>query len=113
MIETSLRSQIGDPDGRLLSAYELSRRFPWQALTMVKLPPLDKGMTNSRNFSPYLIVNNSVLYWTLGNNLMEQERFELPLATLGLPKEAIQLASLTLRVRPGWLVLAPPEAAFG
>ena len=112
LIDTSLRSQISDPDGRLLSAYELSRRFPWQALTMVKLPPLDKGVNDNKNFSPYLNVNNSVLYWTRGNNLIEQERFELPLAKLGLPKEAIQLASLTLGVRPGWLVLAPPEAAF-
>jgi hypothetical protein len=56
--------------------------------------------------------NNGIIYWTRGINFQQQDAFEEPLRRLGLRRELVQTASLALGVRPGWLVLAPPEAAF-
>jgi hypothetical protein len=112
-IDTSHRVQIAEANGDLVSAWSRRNRAPWQSLTFVDLPPL----SSSNNFrqpgpSPFTGTNNAILYWTNGINLLEQERFEEPLRRVGLPREAVQLVSLLLGVRPGWTVLAPPEAAF-
>ncbi len=112
-IDTSSRVQISNQDGLLLNAFERSTRFPWRQLTFVDLPPFTIHQGQNLQFSPaYQANTNGVLYWTRGVNLLEQERFEEPLRKFGLPREVIQAVSLTLGVRPGWIVVAPAEAAF-
>jgi hypothetical protein len=112
-IDTSNRIQMSGWDGLLLNAFERSTRFPWRQLTFVDLLPFTTNQEKNGQFSPgYQANTNGVLYWTRGVNLLEQERFEEPFRKFGLPREVIQAVSLTLGVRPGWIVVAPAEAAF-
>jgi hypothetical protein len=112
-IDTSNRVQVGNEDGHLLSASRVSNRLPWRRLTFIDLPPFeDKKSRPGFTYVGYFTSSNSVLYWTRGLNFQEQENFEAPFRKLGLPKEVVQLASLQIGVLPGWIVLAPGEAAF-
>lgn len=112
-IDTSNRVQMSNEDGELLSAWRGSMRFPWRRLTFVDLPPFAKNQElNGQTFAGYQSSSNGVLYWTRGVNFQQQELLEAPLRQLGLPLEVIQAVSLTLGVRPGWIVVAPGEAAF-
>jgi len=104
---------MSNQDGVLLNAWERSKRFPWRQLTFVDIPPFSTSQEgNGRNFPGYQTSSNGVLYWTRGVNFQEQERFEAPFRKIGLPREVIQAVSLTVGVRPGWIVVAPGEAAF-
>jgi len=113
-IDTSKRVQIANWDGRLVSAYQRRVRLPWTSLRFVDLPPMTtkKDVEPASGFVGYLATSNSILFWTRGVNFQQQEALEAPLRRLGLPREFVQMLSLSLGVRPGWLVLAPPEAAF-
>jgi len=112
-IDTSNRVQMSNQDGLLLNAFERSTRFPWRQLKFVDLPPFTINQERSgQAYFGYQANNNGVLYWTRGVNFQEQERFDAPLRRLGLPREVIQAVSLTLGVRPGWILVAPGEAAF-
>lgn len=112
-IDTTNRVQMSNKDGVLLSAWERTSRFPWRQLTFVDLPPFSTHpQKNGKNFPAYKAFSNGVLYWTRGLNFQEQERLEAPLRKFGLPREVIQVVSLTLGVRPGWIVVAPSEVAF-
>jgi hypothetical protein len=112
-IDTSNRVQITDPHGELISAWRRRARLPWQGLQFVKLPPIKQNETNTvSDSSAFQVNNNGIIYWTRGINFQQQDAFEEPLRRLGLRRELVQTASLALGVRPGWLVLAPPEAAF-
>lgn len=112
-IDTSNRIQVSNDRGNLLSAMRFSNRFPWRRLYLVNLPPFEgKSLKFGLGYEAYLATANSVLFWTTGSNFQEQENFETPLRKLGLPKQVSQLASLQAGIRPGWIVLAPAEAAF-
>ena len=112
-LDTSNRVQVADGDGQLLSAYQLRSRFPWRALRFIDLPPFSRDPKASGDqFVGYLSSANSILFWSKGQNILQIEAFEAPLRRIGLPKELVQAGSLGLGVRPGWLVLASPEAAF-
>ena len=112
-IDTSNRVQIADTNGLLVSAYQRRLRLPWRELHFVDLPPVvPAGSDSNSAFSGYFASNNSILYWTKGINLQQQEQFEAPLRQFGVPREVVQAISLSLGIRPGWFVLAAPEAAF-
>jgi hypothetical protein len=112
-IDTSNRVQISDKNGALVSAWGRRTRFPWSALHFVDLPPFQPAIQESQaNYSGYLANNNGILYWTKGGNLQQQELFEARFRRRNIPREFIQLLSLSIGIRPGWLVLAPSEAAF-
>jgi hypothetical protein len=112
-IDTSNRMHVSNDRGNLLSAMRFGNRFPWRRLYLVNLPPFEgKDLKSGMTFEAYLATANSVLFWTKGLNFQEQENFESPLRQLGLPKEVFQFASLQAGIRPGWIVLAPAEAAF-
>ena len=110
-LDTSNRVQAADGEGQLLSAYRLRTRFPWAALRFIDLPPVSREPKASGNqFAGYLGSANSILFWSKGMNILQIEAFEAPLRRIGLPKELVQVSSLGLGARPGWLVLA---AALG
>lgn len=112
-LDTSNRVQVANEEGQLLSAYQIRTRFPWRPLRLIYLPPFSRDpKANVDQFEGYLNSSNSILYWSKGQNILQIEAFEAPLRRIGLPKELVQLSSLGLGVRPGWLVLASPEAAF-
>ena len=112
-LDTSNRVQVADGEGQLLSAYQIRSRFPWRALRFIDLPPFSRDPKASGDqFVGYLSSANSILFWSKGQNILQIEAFEGPLRRIGLPKELVQASSLGLGVRPGWLVLASPEAAF-
>lgn len=103
--------QVANEEGQLLSAYQIRTRFPWRSLRLIYLPPFSRDpKANVDQFEGYLNSSNSILYWSKGENILQIEAFEAPLRRIGLPKELVQLSSLGLGVRPGWLVLA---AALG
>ena len=104
-IDTSSRIQISEADGELASA--------WRSLKLVSLPPqAASGLESMARNPAFMSKSNTVLYWTNGTNLQQQEQFEAPLRQVGLPREIVQGVSLTLGIRPGWTVLAADEAAF-
>lgn len=112
-IDTSLRVQFSNEDGQLKSAWQRSARFPWRRINLVDLPPFAKIQKfDKSDFEPYVSASNAVLFWTRGLNFLQQENFEAPLRHVGMPREVIQLASLSLGVRPGWILVAPAEVAF-
>jgi hypothetical protein len=112
-IDTSNRVQINHANGSLVSAWQRRIRLPWRELNFVDLPPVAQASSDSiSTFRGYLATYNSVLYWTKGINLQQVEQFEAPLRQFGIPRELVQAISLSLGIRPGWFVLAPPEAAF-
>ena len=111
-IDPSFRSQSADANGGLQSAYEIRSHSQALPLHIVDVPPFDNRTFSSAKYSGYLARNNSILYWTRGINLIETEHFEEPLRRLGLPKGMVQMISLALGIRPGYLVLAPAEAAY-
>lgn len=53
-----------------------------------------------------------MLFWTRGLNLLQQENFEAPLSHLVMPREVIQLASLSLGAKPGLILAGPTAGAF-
>jgi hypothetical protein len=112
-IDTSNRVQLSNEDGELLSSWLGSNRFPWRRLTLVDLPPFAQNKRQiGRSFAGYLVASNAVLSWSRGLNFQQQENLEAPMRQLGLPREVVQTVSLTLGVRPGWIVVAPGEVAF-
>jgi len=112
-LDTSNRVQVENSEGQLVSAYTLRNRFPWRALRFIDLPPFSRDPKASGNqFPGYMSSWNSILFWSKGQNILQIEAFEGPLRRIGLPRELVQASSLALGVRPGWLVLAQPEAAF-
>lgn len=112
-IDTSTRIQISETDGELVSAWRLRQGSRWRSLTLVRLPPkAASGLESMASNPAFTGRSNSVLYWTNGTYLQQQEQFEAPLRQVGLPREIVQGVSLTLGIRPGWTVLATEEAAF-
>jgi hypothetical protein len=112
-IDTSNRIQISEADGELKSAWGLRSRESWRGLKLVRLQPKAAlGLESMTSNTAFTGRTNSVLYWTNGTNLQQQEQFEAPLRQLGLTREFVQGVSLTLGIRPGWTVLAAEEAAF-
>jgi hypothetical protein len=111
-IDTSFRTQYADTSGRLLNAYQIRSSSLSRPLRSIDLSPFDNSRFSSANYSGYLAISNSIMYWTRGINLIDQENFEKPFRRLGLSKEMVQSIGLALGMRPGYLVLAPEEAAF-
>jgi hypothetical protein len=112
-IDTSNRVQVASADGVLLSGWVLRTDFPWRARQFIDLPPNTPAQARkAESYAGYLSSRNSILSWTEGLNFQQIEKLEQPLRQIGLPKELVQIVSLSLGVRPGWLVLAPSEAAF-
>ncbi len=110
-IDTSNRVQMSNSEGELINSWQRRSRLPWRGLQFVDLPPHYSNIS-VREFPGFQSDNNGIIFWTRGSNFQQQEAFEAHLRRIGLPRELVQIASLTVGVRPGWLVLAPQEAAF-
>lgn len=112
-IDASNRVQISNQDGKLFYAWERVESSPRLHLAFAFLSPFANNQEQSKIFISYQSNSNSLLfYWTWWLNFQEQERFECSLRLLVLPRDAFQAVSLTLGVRPGWIGVAPAEAAF-
>lgn len=95
-IDPQYNQQIAS-DGVILSANEIIASEFTKKLDLV-------DFADSGHFSPYLrISNKNLLGYTLGNNILEVDRFEAFMIGLHLPKSVIQLVSHVAGVRPSYL----------